>query len=301
MVTASALRSVPSGNDESVGTVAALRSRGWSDRAIRAQLAARRWQRIGRAIVLHNGEPSRSERAAVALANHGPRSVLTSFTAAEQYGLTGWERDKIHVLVPAGARVTAVEGARTHYTGDWLAVASHPIRPLHRLAPALVVAAAGFSAARPACGILAAGVQQRLVRASDLRSALDRAPRTRHRQILIHAVDDIAQGAHALSEIDFARLCRRHELPRPGRQGVRVEPNGRRPYLDAEWLRPDGRRVTVEVDGAIHLAVTTWVTDQLRQNELVIGGDLLLRYPSVIVRSEEPIVADQLRRALLLR
>jgi hypothetical protein len=36
----------------------------------------------------------------------------------------------------------------------------------------------------------------------------------------------------------------------------------------------------------------------LRQNEVVIGGTILLRYPSVVVRTEQRLVVDQLRRAL---
>jgi hypothetical protein len=110
------------------------------------------------------------------------------------------------------------------------------------------------------------------------------------------AVADIAQGAEALSEIDFGRLCRRFGLPAPARQDVRVEPGGRRRYLDAEWIRADGRRIVAEIDGALHLAQRRWWDDQLRQNELVIAGNLVLRFPSAIVRTEPALVADQLRR-----
>jgi very-short-patch-repair endonuclease len=61
---------------------------------------------------------------------------------------------------------------------------------------------------------------------------------------------------------------------------------------------PDGRRVVVEVDGALHLVPRRWWADQLRQNELVLHGDLVLRYPSAVVRCEPALVVDQLRRAL---
>jgi len=103
-----------------------------------------------------------------------------------------------------------------------------------------------------------------------------------------------------LSELDFAALYRRHGLPLPTRQAVRTDRIGRRRYLDAEWIRSDGRRVVVEVDGALHLAVRQWWNDQSRQNELVIGGDIVLRFPSVVIRTDEVAVADQLRRVLLL-
>lgn len=275
-----------------------LRS-GWTPDAVRAQLDAHRWQRCGRALVLHNGPLHPDELAVIALENSGPRAALTAFTAAQQSGLQGWERDAIHVLVPGGARVCRVPGLRMriHWSGDWDGQQIHAGR--HALAPSLVVAASTFAAPRPACGLLAAGVQQRLLTAEHLRAALASSSRTRHRHALRLAVDDIEQGAHALSEIDFARLCRRH-LPEPVRQAVRAEPSGRRRYLDAEWITRGGRRLVAEVDGALHLAPRRWWDDQLRQNEVVLGGDLVLRFPTVVLRHEEGVVIDQLRRGLLL-
>lgn len=249
----------------------------------------------------HNGPLTRDEFIRAALINQGPRAVATAFTAAELFGLTGWERDEVHVLVPRGARVRPLPNVRIHYVGSWSATSCHPVRPLHSLAPALVVASATFAEARPACGILAAAVQQRLMRAIDLRTALAAAPRTRHRAILLAAVEDIAQGAHALSELDFVKLCRRHQLPPPRQQVIRLDGAGNRRFLDAEWYRYDGRRVVAEVDGAIHRTVDRWIADLRRQNELLIGDDLVLRYPSIVVRTDEAYVAGQLRRVLLVR
>jgi hypothetical protein len=277
-----------------------LAAAGITVNAVDAQLAAGRWRRVGPAIVLHNGPLTRGQRERVALINCGPRSVLTSFTAAQRCGLQGWERNEIHVLGPQGARIPRMSGVVLHRTGDWQAADVVPSRSLHRLAPALLIATASFASTRPAYGLLAAAVQQRLVTARDLDQAIAASPRTRHRASLQLAVNDIAQGAHALSEIDFIRLCARNGLPRPRQQAVRVMPNGQRRYLDAEWELPDGRLVAVEVDGALHLVPRRWIEDQLRQNEVVIGGTLLLRYPSIVVRDDEPIVVDQLRRALLV-
>ena len=79
-----------------------------------------------------------------------------------------------------------------------------------------------------------------------------------------------------------------------------VEPSGRRRYLDASWRRRDGRLIVAEVDGALHMLVKQWWDDQLRQNELALADALVLRYPTVVVRSEETLVAEQLRRGLWL-
>jgi hypothetical protein len=163
----------------------------------------------------------------------------------------------------------------------------------------VVIAAASLPKPRSACGLLAAVVQQGLARAEELRAAVDAVPNARHRRAMRAALDDIAQGSQSLSEIDFVRLCRRHGLPLPTRQAVRVDATGRRRYLDVEWRLPDGRVVAVEVDGALHLNARQWVDDQLRQNEVVLGGTVVLRFPSVVVREEPWLVVAQLRRALL--
>lgn len=269
---------------------------------IDAQLAARRWRQAGRVIVPHNGPLTRSEQWEVALAACGPRAVLTSFTAAEAVGLRGWFREAVHVMAPGGTvRPAELDFPLVlHRTRDWDALAVHPQRRLQRLAPALIVAASSFARPRPACGLLAAATQQRLVRVGDLDAALRTAPRTRHRRALHAAIGDLAQGSQALSEIDFVQLCRRYKLPVPERQTVRRQASGRRRYLDASWNSESGKTIGVEVDGAIHCAAQSWWADQLRQNELTLGGTTMLRYPSVIVRHEPALVAEQLRRALAL-
>lgn len=229
-------------------TTSALRRRGLSTERIRAEVAARRWQRLGQAAVLHNGPLSERQRWMAARIHAGPKAVLTAFTATQAFGLRGWERDAAHVLAPGGTRLRreCPVPVTLHLVADWQQV---------------------------------------------------EIPR---RSVLLAAVHDIAQGAQALSEIDFARLGRRFGLPEPERQAVRSERSGRRRYLDAVWRRADGRLVVVEVDGAVHLAVNRWWADQLRQNELTLADAIVLRYPSVVVREEPALVAAQLLRALNL-
>jgi len=302
MPTQSALRSVNPFDDplRTVARPAELIATGLTEDALRAQLEALRWRRFGRAILLGNGEPTAAERRQLALANAGPGAVFAAFTAAEDLGLRGWEREVVYLLVPAGANVRRLPGipTRVHYTTQWNPTAIWEHRSVQRIAPAIVLAASTFPRPRPAIGILAAGVQQRLTRPQDLRAALDAAPRLRHRRALLVALDDIEQGAQALSEIDFARLCRRHGLPGPRRQRVRTDRFGRRRYLDAEWVTAGGHVLVVEVDGALHLVAETWWEDQIRQNEVVLSWRPVLRFPSVFVRHEELMVVDQLRRGL---
>jgi hypothetical protein len=280
--------------------LAELRGMGWTSSAVRAQFDAGRWRRFGRAVLLHNGAPTEAERHRIVLLNCGPRAVWTAFTALQLAGLTGWERDTTHVLVPCGSRMPRLRDLpfRLHFTSAWDTAQQVVARRMHRPADALIVAATTFRSARPACGIVCAGVQQRLVTVPMLRAALQRGRRARHHALLQAAVEDIGQGAQALSEVDFAQLCRRYALPTPARQAIRTDARGRRRYLDAEWVRRDGRRVVAEVDGALHLVPTRWWDDQLRQNELVLDGSLVLRYPSIVVRTEPELVASQLAALL---
>ncbi|SDI77509.1 Protein of unknown function [Frankineae bacterium MT45] len=302
MFTEPAVRSLNETYEPTVVTTRELQRQGWSAPEIRAQLAAHRWQRVGNIVIRHNGELTRDELIRAVVLHHGKRSIATSFTALELRGLQGWHRDDIHVLVPKGASVRRLQGRpiRIHYVTDWESQPQHRQARLHAVAPSLVRAAGAFDSPRPACGIFAAAVQQRLTDVAALRRALDAAPRAKHRAALRAAVDDIAQGAQALSEIDFVRLCRRYRLPPPTLQAIRRDGSGRRRYLDAEWMRADGQRVIAEVDGAIHLRVDRWVADQRRQNSLALTGSLILRFPSIVVRTDPEYVAQQLRTALNL-
>ncbi len=251
---------------------------------------------------MHNGALSLAQQQQAALINCGPRSVHTGLTSAHRWGLSGWPTHSIHVLVPDGIPTPRVPGLAiwVHRTRRPIELEVNVSRRLHRIAPSLVLATGLMTNPRKACGLLAAAVQQRLTTATDLDRALTAARRTRHRPLLRAIVGDIGMGAQALSEIDFGRLCQLYQLPPPVRQAVRHDPRGRRRYLDAAWRLPDGRLIGAEIDGALHLEQRQWWSDQLRQNELMLGGVPMLRFPSALIRTEPALVADQLRRALAL-
>lgn len=278
-----------------------LEGLGFTRSQVKARLAARRWQKFGRAYVLHRGALSRDERREVALANSHASVVLASFTALEKGGLKRWERERIYLLGPMGIKQPRVVGGidlRLHrsrqFTTDGVWTASRCQKP----EGAAILAATTLDSARSVCGLMAAVVQQQLTTASKLGEALQAAPAGRNHRTMLLAAKDITMGADALAEIDFGRLCRRHGLPEPMRQAIRVEPDGRRRYLDAEFVLRGGQRKAVEVDGAIHLVPEHWFSDQFRQNEVVIGGTPMLRFPSFAIRSEDLKVVDQLRRFL---
>lgn len=300
MTTTGAARAATVRSRSTVLSLNTLAGAGVSWKTVHAQCAARRWQRLGTAVVLHNGELRRRERWEVARLAVSPSALLTAFTAAEFLGLTGWERDTVHVLGGPGAKqhTTLPFPVRLHRTGNWAAVRTDWRGPVHRSADALAIAASSLTKPEHGYGLLAAAVQQRMVRPDELAEAVHRARRTKHRALFLLAIADITGGAQALSEIDFARLCRRAGLPEPSRQSVRREPDGRRRFLDVEWVLPDGRRVVVEIDGSFHTSVQRWADDQIRQNYVTLARSTVLRFPAITVRTQPDLVVAQLRLAL---
>lgn len=142
-------------------------------------------------------------------------------------------------------------------------------------------------------------MQQRLTTPDALLVALEAAGRIRRRRLMVAVVADAAGGVGALSEMDFALLCRQASLPEPHRQQPRQDGEGRWRYLDVIWTRRDGRGVHVEVDGRGHMEVEVWEEDLLRANDIAIAdGAIVLRVPATVVRTEAHRVMVQVRRAL---
>lgn len=251
--------------------------------------------------MLHNGPLTERQRQWVALINSGPGVALAARSALAVDGLTGWEREAIEVLVPRGAGVTSTREVRVHESRRFDPERDVPamrLPPRTRVSRSAIDAASWSRSSRTAVGLLAAVVQQGLARPEDLAVELERAGRIRWSRLLARAVSDIGGGSQALSEIDFIRLCRRFGLPPPHQQVLRVEPSGRRRYLDAEWVRADGRRVVAEVDGAVHLLPRRYWDDMDRGNELTLDGRVVLRFATYALRAEPERVAEQLSRAL---
>lgn len=119
-----------------------------------------------------------------------------------------------------------------------------------------------------------------------------------YRPCAASSVTSAAAVRHSL-ELDLGPLAARAGLPTPRRQALRREVGGRVRYLDAEFDLPDGAVLAVEIDGAVHLQPESWWADSDRQNEVVIGGSPMLRFPSLTLRLEPARVVDQLRRVRL--
>lgn len=225
--------------------------------------------------VAHSGEVTARERSWAAVVYAGDGAALSADAALVERGMRLPELSVVHVAVPESRRV-----APQRFAGSDVRLEPHRVRRLDalvhpvlaprsvRVAAAVLHAAAWAGSDRDGEWRLAAAVQQRVVRPTDLRTAL-RGLACLPRSALIGTVlDDVEQGAHAASELAFLRFLREHGLPPPDRLQRPVR-RGTVHYLDAWWER---QRVTVEVDGAHHRLVGSWEADMLRGNDVVLGG-----------------------------
>jgi hypothetical protein len=291
---------VNTGTGQPLSRVAALET--LTPAALRWRVNSRRWQRISRGLfVPYSGDLGGLDELWAALLWAGKGAALAGLTAARLDGLTGFRDERIHVLLPAGRQVRKQPldlSIVTHRSRLFGLDDVHPVRlpPRTRIARSLVDAAVWMRTDRGAESVLAAGVQQGLVRPRDLSAVVARNTRLGRRDVIAAVIGDIAGGAEALSEIDFTRLVvRAFDLPEPTRQESRYDLNGRRRWLDATW---EEAKLIVEVDGRHHMDAGQWWDDMDRENQLKLQGYLVLRFASFVVRYRPGYVAANIKKGL---
>jgi hypothetical protein len=236
---------------ELVVSRAQLASTGFDSEAALVRVKTCRWRRVGNAFVLHSGEPTSAQVHWAAVLSAPGLAAVGGRTAAERYGLRGFASERIDIVVARGdGPPPRIDGVHWHesrrFTNADIAI-GFGIPTVSR-GRAIVDAAVWTPSARVACALLVASVQQRVVPTYALRTELATAGAVRHRRILWSIVADIEGGADSLSEIDFVKLARKAGLRPPIRQSIRLDANGRRRYVDADF-----ETFQAEVDGGIHL------------------------------------------------
>lgn len=284
---------------DGVLTRSALLALGITRQATSREVAAGRWRSHGRhTVALHTGDLSDVARRWRAVWEVGAGAALDGVSALQAAGLSGFHTDVIHVSVPATHRPPHVPGLRVHVVcardaGDVLGAGTPRVRP----AVAAIRGAHWAVSDRQAALIVCMAAQQRLVTGAALLAASTRRHGRTRRAFIRDLVRDVADGAHALGELDFARLCRRHGLPAPTRQVVRRGPRGRI-YLDVAW---EEHGVVAEIDGAQHRQGLAVTSDNLRRNALQISGEITLTIDLVGLRLDTAAFLGQVRQALALR
>ena len=281
-----------------VATVQQLVVAGSTLHHVRAQVDARRWRRFGKhCVVLHNYSPTRLQAMWVAVLDHPAPAALAGLTALQTAGFTffGRELKLIHLVVPRGARYHDFPDVKIHESRRFGLLDIDPVCAIPRttLARSALDGGAWQPNPRYACGLLAAVVQQRLCTTGELVDQMQTVGRIRHKAHMRLAIHDIAGGAEALSELDIAAMCRKFGLRPPDRQRIRRDHQGRRRYLDCEWVLEDGSIVVLEVDGGHHIKVANWERDMKRERGVVISGRRVLRATANEARFDQPaLVAD---------
>lgn len=263
---------------------------------LRAQVRARRWQRVWtRSICLHTGDVSEVGRDWAAVFEGGDRGMLDGETSLIASGLKNYDSHVRRVSVPRGVKPLRGAGLDVRRTRRWSAedrVASGV--PRTRVPVAAVRAAMWAVSDKQAALLLTMPVQQGMTKADLIGQALLAVKRDRRRELMHAVVLDLLGGVRSLGELGFARECRRRGLPEPDRQVVRKGKDGRH-YLDVCW---DDYRLVVEIDGIHHTWATEVVPDALGQNEVALGKATVLRLPLLGLRVAADDFFDQVERGL---
>jgi hypothetical protein len=252
-------------------------------------------------VVMHTGRVTFEEKVQAAVLYGGDGAAVSGDALVYLTKPRGHaEPAVIDVAVAAECQVAARDFFRPHRCTR-LEELTHPVRlPTQiRIAPGVLHAAAWAKSDRAAEWRVAAAVQQRLVKVTQLRDALQLLPRLPRRRLVRLVLDDVEFGAHARTELDFLAFLRRNRLPLPDRLQFEVRANGVR-YLDAWWEK---QRVGAEIDGAHHMEVGNWDDDTLRANDVVVAQRhdrvMLLRVTAGNMRHKEAELAKQFRACLL--
>lgn len=272
---------------------ALLRGMDVDDAMVRREVGADRWAVHGaRTVAMTRAPLVPLARRWSAVWEVGERiAVVDGVSALHHAGMTGYEDDVVHVSVLHTMTVRRRDGVVVRKVGTRLP--SDGSRPgLPRSLPAVAAARAAHWAVsdRQAALLLVLPVQQRLCTGAQLVEAVAAVRGRSRRSFVAGVAADVADGAHSLGELDLVVACRQRGLPEPERQVVRVLPDGRA-YLDVRWDRP---RLVVEVDGAGHAWGLAPAEDALRQNEVVLGDDLVLRVTVIGWRLRREAYLDQI-------
>lgn len=222
--------------------------------------------------------------------------MLDGTSALALAGLCNFQDSLIHVTVPRGSRAKRLPGVRLHRPRTASPSAS-PVLPAVSIEAATLNAAQWAVSDRQAALLLVLPVQQRLTTGHRLVAEWSSRRRTGRVSFISSILRDVTGGAEALGELDFARMCREHGVPEPTRQVVRRGHKGRI-YLDVEW---EDHRAGVEIDGGHHGIGLKRVDDALRDNELVIAENPVLRIPVVGLHTHTDAFMGQVKRLLASR
>ncbi len=270
---------------------------GLSDNAIRWNVGRGRWQLLHTGVyATFRGPVSLRCRLWAAVLAAGREAVLSHESAAELAGLVDRPAQAIHVTIPVGRKVTALNGVVIHRSKR-VEDARHPALepPQTRLEDTVIDLTQTAVSMRDAFGWLAKAVNSQRTTTDKLLAAMAKRPKLRWRLPLREALGDVKSGCRSVLELAYLRDVERpHGLPAAERQSPIDAQKGRR-YLDVRY-RAYG--VRVELDGRAAHPEHLKHVDRERDNLAAEQREAPLRYDTPSVWDRPCQVAAQVVRAL---
>lgn len=220
-----------------VASAKELASRGMSPSAIRANLDARRWQRMHPGVyLLHTGTPSWPGRAWAALVYAGwPTAILSHASAAFARGWDLLPPETIDVTVPYTRRTAPQPGLRTHRSRAFLHIVDSGYEP-PRTTAARTVADLLRSCpdATAATTMVLESMRRRRISVASLWAELQGDRGHPFRKVVLEALDHAGRGLQSILEVVWAELEVAHGLP-IGRRQVKVMVGGSAQFQDVGY------------------------------------------------------------------
>lgn len=246
---------------------------GVSVKWIRTQVDNHIWRRAYPGVYLtHAGPVAWDTRVTAALAYVGEGAILSHSTAADWWFESDSTRKQrvantVEISVPAVRTVQPQHGLRIHRRRT--VPAAWEGRPRVTLAEETAVDLAGRARREDdVVGILARATH--VVAPVDIRHAVDRRSRVRHRRLLLDILADVAQGMESPLERNY-----HHDVELD--HGLPVAELQVREKLSDCWIRADCRyrryRVRVELDGQLAHPGGRTDRDTWRDNEALLATD----------------------------
>ncbi|NLT55803.1 MAG: type IV toxin-antitoxin system AbiEi family antitoxin domain-containing protein [Actinomycetales bacterium] len=260
---------------------------GVSPRRIATAVSAGRWQRVLPGVyAVFTGPVPPLGRVWAAVLYAGAGAAASHGTALWLAGAEA-EPSVIHVAVPSPRHVIAQAGIRIHRSRA-IPGAVHPVRrpPRVRLEDAVLDILDGETAVESVLSLVFRICQGRFTTAGRLRQALAARSRHRWRTLLTEVLAEVDGGvASPLEQRYLGAVERAHGLPR----GERNHPEEVPPALvrgaglarSRRWYRDVRYRqwgVVIELDGRGAHPGWEAFRDRLRDNVVVVAGDVPLRY-----------------------
>lgn len=277
----------------------ALRA-GLSPGMIRFRVSSDRWRQIHPGVyATFTGKLSREARLWAAVLSAGAGAVLSHETAAELHRLIDKPTETIHVTIPVGRRVMAVEGVSLYRSARAVEASqprTYPPRTkIEETVLDLTQTAATFD---DVCGWVTRAFARDLTDEERLRAAMMARTKLRWRSDLRELIVAAAGGDHSVLEFRYHRdVERAHGLPEPDRQVPFTTPAGRRGRRDRLYEKYG---VVVELDGRLAHPAENQRKDKSRDNAAAAVGMQSLRYGWTEVKWEACATAAEVAKVLRL-